>query len=127
MKPNRFAVLALAVLLGGCEKKRTSVVEGFTPGPPPEELQSGEAAFNQRCASCHGSQAIGTASGPPLVHIIYEPSHHADEAFRRAITLGVVPHHWSFGRMPPVPDLSPEDVEAIIRYVRWLQQKGGIN
>ena len=82
--------------------------------------------FNQNCATCHGNLAIGTDLGPPLVHIIYEPGHHSDEAFRRAVLLGVVPHHWSFGPMPAQSGVTPEQVQDIIRYVRWLQRQAGI-
>ena len=120
------SLLASIALLSGCEKKSATILTGFDPGPTPVELAPGEAAFNRNCSSCHGGRAIGSTTAPPLVHIIYEPSHHGDEAFRRAIAQGAVAHHWSFGPMPPVPNLPPDDVEAIIRYVRWLQQRAGI-
>ena len=116
--------LGLAAL--GCGDKKAEPPRTFEPGPVPADLVAGETAFNQACASCHGGLALGTELGPPLVHIIYEPNHHSDEAFRRAVSLGVVPHHWSFGNMPAQPTVSPGDVEAIIRYVRWLQRKAGI-
>ena len=64
--------------------------------------------------------------GPPLVHRYYVPSHHADEAFRRAIRLGVVPHHWRFGPMPPIGGLDDRTVTGVIGYVRWLQRQRGI-
>ena len=70
---------------------------------------------------------MGTELGPPLVHIIYEPNHHSDEAFRRAVSLGAVAHHWNFGSMPAQPGVTPDEVETIIRYVRWLQGKAGIS
>ena len=69
---------------------------------------------------------MGTEQGPPLVHIIYEQSHHSDVAFRRAVALGVVAHHWSFGPMPAQPEIIGEEIEQIIRYVRWLQTRAGI-
>lgn len=41
------------------------------------EQQEGEALFNSNCASCHGRDAAGQADvAPPLVHKIYDPSHH---------------------------------------------------
>jgi mono/diheme cytochrome c family protein len=125
MKP--LAMMALMSLaLSGCGDRKAEPARTFDPGPVPVELAAGESAFNQSCARCHGNRALGTELGPPLVHIIYEPNHHSDEAFRRAIALGVVPHHWSFGPMPAQAAVSPDDVEAIIRYVRWLQGKAGI-
>jgi mono/diheme cytochrome c family protein len=124
MKLRLLPLLGPAIL--GCADKKPAALRTFDPGPVPAELADGEAAFNRNCASCHGNQAMGTELGPPLVHIIYEPNHHSDEAFRRAVSLGAVAHHWSFGSMPAQPGVSTTEVEAIIRYVRWLQSKAGI-
>jgi mono/diheme cytochrome c family protein len=93
----------------------------------PPELTAGETAFDANCASCHGTRALGTDRGPPLVHIIYEPSHHADAAFVLAAAQGVRAHHWSFGDMPPVPGVGRETIAAIIAYVRHLQRLVGID
>ncbi len=86
----------------------------------------GEAVFNQKCAVCHGVQAVGSPQGPPLVHRYYEPGHHSDMAFLLAVRRGVRAHHWRFGNMPPVPGLSDTDVRAVIDYVRALQRANGI-
>jgi hypothetical protein len=58
--------------------------------------------------------------------IIYEPNHHADPAFQRAAANGVRAHHWEFGNMPKIDGVTPEDVDQITRYVRWLQKQAGI-
>jgi len=87
--------------------------------------QRGARAFEGSCAVCHGTNAGGTASGPPLVHRIYEPSHHGDNAIRRAARLGVQPHHWRFGAMPKVA-VSDRGLDSIIAYVRELQRANGI-
>ena len=87
----------------------------------------GEAAFNDNCAACHGENAAGRdGKGPPLVHIIYEPNHHADGAFFFAAANGVRAHHWPFGNMPPVEGVSEEEVRDIVAYVRTLQRANGI-
>lgn len=75
---------------------------------------------------CHGDVALGTAQGPPLVHIIYEPNHHADAAFLLAALRGVRAHHWGFGDMPPQPQVSREEMAEIVKYVRWLQREAGV-
>lgn len=92
----------------------------------PAEHQAGLAAFDANCAQCHGDRALGTEQGPPLVHTIYEPSHHADLAFVMAAQRGVRAHHWQFGDMPPLPHLEHEQILSIIAYVRFLQEKVGI-
>ncbi len=88
--------------------------------------QQGKTLFDANCASCHGQNAFGTAVGPPLVHTIYNPGHHADEAFFRAAGGGVRAHHWNFGNMPPIATVTPEDVAQIVRYVREMQAANGI-
>lgn len=87
----------------------------------------GEALFNANCASCHGKNAAGrNGNGPPLVHKIYEPNHHADGAFYLAAMRGVRAHHWTFGDMPPVEGIKEEQVASILTYVRTLQRENGI-
>lgn len=88
----------------------------------------GKVAFEAKCAACHGQNAVGQDGvAPPLVHKIYEPSHHGDEAFQRAVASGVRQHHWPFGNMPPVEGLTRGDVAMIVAYVRELQRANGIN
>ncbi len=91
------------------------------------EAKSGEVLFDANCASCHGNNAAGQDGvAPPLVHRIYEPNHHGDASFFRAAEQGVRAHHWPFGNMPPVEDVSEDDVAKIIVYVRTLQRANGI-
>lgn len=87
--------------------------------------QRGARAFEASCSRCHGAYAGGTENGPPLVHRLYEPSHHGDSAIRRAARLGVRPHHWKFGPMPKV-DVSDRQLEGIVAFVRELQRANGI-
>jgi cytochrome c len=94
--------------------------------PLPAELEEGEAKFNKFCSRCHGLKGQGTNIGPPLVHKIYEPNHHADMAFQRAAAQGVRAHHWKFGNMPKIDGVVPEDVSQVIAYIRWLQRQAGI-
>ena len=88
---------------------------------------SGHDAFVNRCSGCHGFDAQGTTSGPPLVHRLYEIGHHPDFSFRNAVKNGVTSHHWEFGDMPAIPDVPDAEVEAIICHVRDLQRTNGIN
>jgi len=118
-------IFAMLPPLAACES-RPPVRSDFDPGPVPAELAEGERLFNDTCARCHGAEAAGTDAGPPLVHIVYEPNHHADIAFQRAVALGAPAHHWRFGNMPPVPGVDEAAVERITAYVRWLQRRAGI-
>ena len=87
---------------------------------------AGRTAFDANCAACHGKNGSGTNLGPPLIHDIYNPGHHADESFYRAVHQGVQRHHWQFGNMPPAPQVVDSQIADIIRYVRELQEANGI-
>lgn len=97
-----------------------------TSAAPDAVVAEGERLFNAYCATCHGREAVGTDRGPPLVHPVYEPSHHADEAFMIAALRGSRAHHWTFGDMPPVEGITPQELTPIIAYVRKLQREAGI-
>jgi mono/diheme cytochrome c family protein len=93
-----------------------------------QNAKIGKLGFEAKCAACHGMNAAGQEGvAPPLVHKIYEPSHHGDEAFQRAAALGVRRHHWPFGDMPPVEGVTRGDVTMIVAYIRELQRANGIN
>ena len=89
--------------------------------------QAGQVAFQRHCGSCHGEVAQGTATGPPLVHVIYRPGHHADIAFELAVRRGAPAHHWRFGDMPPQPTVPDGEVGPITQFVRELQRANGID
>ncbi len=86
----------------------------------------GENLFKENCATCHGENAGGTKQGPPLIHRIYEPNHHGDQAFLIAATQGARAHHWQFGNMPPVEGITPRQVRDIVAYVREVQKANGV-
>jgi len=90
------------------------------------EARAGREAFDRLCAACHGADASGSAAGPPLVHRIYGPGHHADVAFVLAVQRGVRAHHWRFGDMPAQPSARVDEISLIVRYVRELQRANGI-
>ena len=139
MKLNWAAVAIGVIVIGGVavSLSKMGAESGSGSGPqtarvavqvPPLTLtaKKGEAAFNANCAACHGDNASGTDQGPPLVHNIYNPGHHADQSFFLAAKRGVRGHHWPYGDMPPQPQVSAGEVSAIIAYVRELQSANGI-
>lgn len=105
-----------------------AMVDVALPASFSDNALIGQRAFDANCAQCHGANAAGQDGvAPPLVHKIYEPSHHGDESFQRAVALGVRAHHWRFGDMAPVEGLNRADVAMIVAYVRELQRANGIN
>ena len=85
----------------------------------------GVGLYETNCANCHGSALEGTAKGPSLLSIVYEPNHHTDESMRSAIANGARQHHWAFGDMKPIDGLSERDVDQIIAHVRSEQERLG--
>jgi cytochrome c len=86
----------------------------------------GREIYFKKCQVCHGNKGLGTNQGPPLVNKIYNPRHHADLAFNLAVKNGVRSHHWKFGDMKPLANVSPEEVSHIVAYVRERQRKAGV-
>lgn len=116
------AVILWDVLAPG---ESTALVRVTVP-PLSNVALAGKAAFEKNCQQCHGENGAGSDKGPPLVHDIYQPGHHADEAFFRAVKDGVPSHHWTFGDMPPQPEVPQRDVALIVQYIRELQVANGI-
>ncbi len=132
---TNMTIALCSVLIMGCSENGSQAQSSSSTAPTvlkagnnpkPDHFDEGKVKFQNNCARCHGSEGQGTNQGPPLVHKIYEPSHHADMAFQRAAARGVRSHHWKFGDMPKIEGVSPDDVTHIIAYVRWLQRQAGI-
>lgn len=105
-----------------------ALADVLVPETLSQNAQIGLLGYEVKCAACHGANAAGQDGvAPPLVHVIYEPSHHGDEAFQRAAEMGVRGHHWPFENMPPVEGVTRADVTMIIAYIRELQRANGIN
>lgn len=108
--------------------KGAAMVEVVLPASFTAQEQMGETAFNAKCAACHGDNGAGRDGiAPPLIHKIYEPSHHGDMSFQLAAMNGVQAHHWPFGNMPAVEGITPSDTTNITAYVRAIQRANGIN
>jgi len=126
--PQTLWISIVALLLSAtpaCSQSEPPPPQGAA-SPAPAELRDGEQKFTANCSACHGAGGVGTKQGPPLVHKVYEPNHHGDVAFLRAAANGVKAHHWQFGDMPKIDAVKPDDVEQIVKYVRWLQKQAGI-
>ncbi len=112
------------------------VKTGFAAGlPDPESanlpqmtpaLNVGKMLYDAKCSSCHGINTVGTEKGPTFLHRVYHPGHHGDNAFYLAPLRGVRAHHWRFGDMPPVADITEVQVGNIIAYIRAIQKANGI-
>ena len=124
-----FLLLATAALSQACSQpgKVDNKREVHTPpaGFIADKEQGGQL-FVEYCSQCHGRNGKGTKQGPPLIHKIYRNDHHSDMSFYKAAQLGTYQHHWHFGNMPPVKNISPEQTGHIIAYIRQEQHEAGI-
>lgn len=133
---NLLPYAAVAVLMGGAYylmspdntvQAGQPIVTVDVPSSLSAAAKQGETDFGTHCVACHGVNAVGQVGiAPPLVHKIYEPSHHGDASFMRAAFVGVPAHHWPFGDMPPVEGITEAEMLDIITYVRELQRANGI-
>ncbi len=119
-----FALAAVALLLWMPAVAETVAVKLPELSP---EAQAGGQAFVKNCAQCHGMIGGGTDNAPPLIHRLYEPKHHGDFAFLRAVQHGVLAHHFRFGDMPPQAHVTDAEVGAIVKFVREVQRANGID
>lgn len=132
MKYFVYPVLAVALFFlyglsdANSNESQNKEMETIEESSPPSPFKEGDDLFHARCAGCHGVEASGTLMGPTFLSKIYVPNHHSDASFHLAVRNGVRAHHFKFGNMPKIPGLSETEVNEIIRYVRWLQEKEGI-
>jgi mono/diheme cytochrome c family protein len=120
-KPN------VSAMHGGADAAPTKPVDEVIIPELSPVAQQGKVNFDKSCAACHGINAAGTDKGPPLIHNLYRPGHHPDQAFASAVVNGVTAHHWGFGNMPPVPgDITEAEFRRIVQYVREMQVANGV-
>ncbi len=94
------------------------------PMSPP--LLLGKMAYGIHCGQCHGPSGAGTDKGPPFLHRLYRPDHHNDSSFYQAVRRGARAHHFPFGDMKPLPEVTNEQIDSIVRYIRALQRLNGV-
>jgi cytochrome c len=92
----------------------------------PDNTGTGQRIFQTRCFVCHGRD--GRGSGPASQGLSQKPQDLTDPSWQRSVTddqiktviraggaiLG------KSGAMPPNPDLSDDDLHALLAYVRHL-------
>lgn len=105
---GRWPIASCVAVVMACSREPAPSARLPEPLPPtPVTLLAGDSLFVMHCQSCHGRHALGSDLGPPLVHSVYAPRHHADAAFVLAVRNGVRAHHWTFGVRPTASDIPP--------------------
>jgi hypothetical protein len=75
-------LLAGALVWWAVRRATSTAVDVEVPELSPV-AQAGQEAFQKHCAMCHAPKAGGTEQGPPLIHRLYVPGHHARVAENR--------------------------------------------
>lgn len=100
-------------------KKVEPVLVAKTETPDPVKVKKGEELFNRFCFACHESHTKAQKTGPSLKGVLKKeklPMTRRDatpENIRLQLTK---PYQF----MPPQPQLSSEDIENIIEYLKTL-------
>lgn len=111
------------------------------PAFPTPRLLAGQAAFQQRCAACHGD--AGNGAGPAAATLLPKPRDYRKGIFKFISTidldnpsgnrkkkptrddLAAVIRRGAVGTsMPAFPLLPDQEVQDLIDYVRYLSQRG---
>ena len=120
--------LVASLLLGAAQSAAAQDLKAEDVRQPQmtPELARGELNYGLLCASCHGKNLVGTDKGPPLLHPVYHRGHHNDRSFYIASKQGAKAHHWNFGDMKPVENITDAQIVSIIAYVRAVQSANGL-
>ncbi|HWA09733.1 MAG TPA: PQQ-binding-like beta-propeller repeat protein [Opitutaceae bacterium] len=78
---------------------------------PPRATSEGERIYQQRCIACHG--LLGTGVPPEIPSLVGANPPLTDQRIVDVV-------HQGKGRMPPVADLTDDQLKTLIRYVRTL-------
>jgi len=83
---------------------------------PPQELR-GKGVFELKCATCHGLDGFGGEHGPDVIRRTAVRTL-SDQALLDLIHEGITE-----AGMPGFPNMSKEDDQALVAYMRFLQGK----
>jgi mono/diheme cytochrome c family protein len=108
---------------GGRAGGGTAAPPPFDPGPVPAEHAAGAQLFLASCTGCHGRAGSGFTGGPPLLDTLYLPPRFSDSAVRRAVLAGAPSHNWDFDDMPAIRTVRPDQIPAVVGYLRWVQAR----
>lgn len=85
----------------------------------PAKADDGETLFKSNCVVCHGADGTGTPTGKSLK----APDLHSDAV--QKMTDAQITEQIKNGKnnMPPFPNFKPDEVKALIAYVRTFKKK----
>lgn len=128
LKPNTLMIFAISIaaillmLVGGDFFRASKDGDYMRAGLDSEQIRKeGLLLYNENCLECHGVHGRGTSFGPALTNKLYQTPLFKDKAFAQAIIYGVDEHHWNYGPMKPITELSQTHIAMITAYIRQVQ------
>lgn len=112
------AVLMPALWLGGCAvefQNRRAAQEVAQASKPPGSVYSGWRVFQDKCASCHGAAANGSARAPDLLPVLRQMGP------RQFVSLVLKRYDWNLATGQTGDDSAARDAQI----EEILQRKGG--
>ena len=88
-------------------------------GSPAKAAEDGAALFKTNCVVCHGADGTGTPTGKALK----APDLHSDAVQKLTDAQIATQIEQGKNNMPPFPALKPEEVKALVAYVRTFKKK----
>jgi mono/diheme cytochrome c family protein len=114
--PRPWAVASIERVAPGVGLERTVPPDGFGDN---EKAKRGDELFKLECIRCHSINQQGGRVGPdlnvPQNILAYRP----EDQVRAYITN---PKVFRYSSMPPHPDLTEEDLDALVAYLRLMGQ-----
>ncbi len=86
---------------------------------PAKADEDGAALFKTNCVVCHGADGTGTPTGKSLK----APDLHSDAVQKMTDAQIAAQIVNGKNNMPPFPSLKPEQVKALVAYVRTFKKK----
>ncbi len=111
--PRPWALAAIAV------EPFEAVFPRVVPPTAEPQVARGFSLFRQRCLSCHAINQQGGRVGPEL-NVPRNITEYRDEAFLRAWIAD--PQAFRVSAMPPSPQLTEDDVTALLAYLGAMKQ-----
>ena len=107
----------------------SAICYSTTVGASPDGGGSGQKIFQTRCFVCHGRD--GRGSGPASQGLSQRPQDLTDQSWQRSVTDDQIKTvvraggaiMGKSGAMPPNPDLTNDDLNSLLAYVRQLAGK----
>ncbi len=117
----RSIAAAAALLLSGAASADDSMYRADQAPGTPEQVEAGKAAFAM-CAACHGMEAEGKVGVAPRLNSSNYLAVAPNDFFKQTLMKG----RTGTNMAPLGAGMPPEQVDAIIAYIRSLQDKPGV-